>query len=73
MAKVDDPVAFEGRFGFIVRQDNNSIAASFSFETKEDADAAHQKMKEQDVENDRTLAIFIARQEVERAHLEAER
>jgi|EndMetStandDraft_2_1072991.scaffolds.fasta_scaffold119218_1 hypothetical protein len=46
MAKVDDPVAFEGRFGFIVRQDNNSIAASFSFETKEDADAAHQKMKE---------------------------
>ena len=46
MPKVDDPVAFEGRFGFLVRQDDNRLAASFSFETKEDADAAHQKMKE---------------------------
>ena len=46
MAKVDDPIAFEGRFGFIVRKDDNRLAASFAFETKEDADAAHQKMKE---------------------------
>ena len=46
MPKVDDPIAFEGRFGFLVRQDDNRVVAGFSFETKEDADAAHQKMRE---------------------------
>jgi len=46
MPKVDDPIAFEGRFGFVVRQDDDRLAASFSFETKEDSEAAHQKMKE---------------------------
>jgi hypothetical protein len=33
-------------FGFVVRQDNNRPAASFVFETEDDACAAQQKMEE---------------------------
>jgi hypothetical protein len=33
-------------FGFVVSQDNNRPAASFVFETEDDARAAQQKMEE---------------------------
>ena len=35
--------------------------------------ARHHEVKEENVENDLALPVFLARQEVERAHLKAER
>jgi hypothetical protein len=47
MPKVDQVQPdIEAGFGFVVRNDNNLPAANFSFKSKDDADAAHKKMKE---------------------------
>jgi hypothetical protein len=47
MPKVDEVQPdIDGGFGFIVRKDNNNLAAYFSFKTESDARTAQQKMKE---------------------------
>jgi hypothetical protein len=47
MPKVDEVQPdIDGGFGFIVRKDNNNLAASFFFKTESDARKAQQKMQE---------------------------
>jgi hypothetical protein len=48
MPKMDDEIKtfLEGGYGFVVRQENNHPAASFAFNSYEDARAAQKKMQE---------------------------
>jgi hypothetical protein len=46
MPKVNRVHSTTEGFGFVVTQDNARPAAHFEFKSKEDADAAHQKMQE---------------------------
>jgi hypothetical protein len=46
MPKVDEVTAMDGGPGFMVRQDNNRLIASFVFASDAEARAAQQQMQE---------------------------